>query len=85
LAGAHRADHHGHVVVNFLDQPGEIGRGQSALAGKMGAADQRRQRARRKAGGAAFDLQIGRRVVRPLRTIRGGLQRAHANLDAIGH
>ena len=83
FAGAHRADHRRRVVVDFLHQPGEIGRGNSAVTGKMGAADQGCERGGRDAGGAAFDVQIGRRVSRLLRVLRGRLQRAHANLDPI--
>ncbi len=83
FAGAHRAQHRRRVVVDLLHQPGEVGRGNPAVAGKMGAADQGCERGRRYAGGAAFDVQIGRRASRLLRALRGRLQRAHANLDAI--
>ena len=69
VAGAHGADHRRHVVVDFLHQPGEIGRGHSAVAGKMSAADQRRQRRGRNSGGAAFDVQIGGRAIRLLRML----------------
>ena len=83
FAGGYRAQHRRRVVLDFLHQPGEIGRGHPAVAGKMGAADQGRERGRRDAGGAAFHVQIGRRVIRLLRMMGGGLQRAHANLDPV--
>ena len=69
--------------MDFLHQPGEIGRGYPAVAGKMGAADQGCERGRRNAGGATFDVQVGRGVIGLSRMIRGGLQRAHANLDPV--
>ena len=74
------------VTASSLDlahQPGEIGRGQPAVAGKMGAADQGCERSRRNAGGAAFDVQIGRRKIGRLRAMGGRLQRAHAHLDSV--
>ena len=83
LAGGHRAQHRRRVVVDFLHQSGEIGRGDPAVAGQMGAADQGCERGRRDAGGAAFDLQIGCRMIGLARVMRGRLQRAHAHLDPV--
>jgi hypothetical protein len=83
LAGGYGAQHRRRVVVDFLHQPGEIGCGDPALAGKMGAADQGCERGRRDIGGAAFDLQIGGGMIGFARVMHGRLQRAHANLDPV--
>ena len=83
FARTHRTDHRRRVVDDFLDQSGEIGRGHSAPAGEMGAADQGCERGGGYSGGAAFDLQIGCRAKRLLRALDSRLQRAHANLDAV--
>ena len=82
-AGLDRVNHARHVGENRLAQRRQLGRGDPSGRDHPRVAHQGIDRHRIEAGGPAFGVQAGRRVARLVHMFGGGLQGAHAHLDAV--